>query len=222
MPLDVLVIVLGLALVDSINPSALAITLYLLAQERPVPKILAYVAGIFSAYVALGVFLMLGLDTALHTIGGVREHPVVYGVQAAVGLSLLVYALSAKAETQDPNKQKTRLPAASKLGGMFVAGVLITFVESSTALPYLAAIGVLLHAGVGPAVWIPMLLTYNLIFVLPPLALLVLATIGGNLFKRRFATWREKLARHSRETWLWVLGIVGFILTADALMYFFD
>ena len=53
---------LALALVDSINPSALVVTLYLLTRERVLAQVLVYVAAIFVTYVTLGAILMLGLD----------------------------------------------------------------------------------------------------------------------------------------------------------------
>ena len=55
---------LGLALLDSLNPSALAVTLYLLLPGRPFAgKVLTYVAGGFSSYLVLGALIMAGLGS---------------------------------------------------------------------------------------------------------------------------------------------------------------
>ena len=54
------VVLLGLAVLDSINPSALLVTLYLLRQPSPARTVPAYVAGVFGAYPTIGVLLVLG------------------------------------------------------------------------------------------------------------------------------------------------------------------
>jgi cytochrome c biogenesis protein CcdA len=203
--------------IDSINPSALVVTLYLLTRERPAPKIAAYIAGIFCVYFGLGLALMLGLGSIFKTLEGAVENPIVYGLQAAIGLTMLIYALFAKAD--QPTSSRA-LPTSSKLGAIFVLGMVVTFVELSTALPYLAAIGILLNASLSAAQWLPVLLVYNGIFVLPPLVMLAAAIFGPRAFGKRFASWREKLSRSARETWLWLLGIIGFLLLADAVLYF--
>jgi hypothetical protein len=62
--IGVLAPVFGLALLDSLNPSAVAITLYLLLSGGSfVPRVLSYAAGIFSANLLLGAALMLGLGS---------------------------------------------------------------------------------------------------------------------------------------------------------------
>ena len=55
---------LGLALLDSLDPSALAVTIYLLLQGRSyASRVLTYVSAVFAAYLAIGVLLMLGLGS---------------------------------------------------------------------------------------------------------------------------------------------------------------
>ena len=70
--------VFGLALLDSLNPSAVAITLYLLLSGGAfVPRVLSYAAGIFAANLVLGSVLMLGLGS----VWGLFDGPVAYGTQ---------------------------------------------------------------------------------------------------------------------------------------------
>ena len=49
---------LALALVDSINPSAIVVTLYLLSRGRAPAQVAVYVAAIFLTYLTLGVTMM--------------------------------------------------------------------------------------------------------------------------------------------------------------------
>ena len=86
---------LALALVDSINPSAIAVTLYLLSRGRVPAQVVAYVAAIFLTYLALGAMMMLGIDAllpSLRTAGGGRLEFIVQGL---IGLAMLLYAFRA-------------------------------------------------------------------------------------------------------------------------------
>ena len=216
--IDTLIPVWGLALLDSLNPSALAMTLYLLTQRHYTSKVLVYVAGIFATYLSLGVLILIGLGTFLSRLGDATEHPLIYGLQGVLGAGLLLYALI------DPHKGKpqrpTRLPRSLGLGALFLLGVTITGVEFTTALPYLGAIGLLTNANLALGQQLPVLVAYNAIFVLPPLLLLLAYRFFAARLRDRLARLREKLQAGSREAWLWILGSVGFLLLADSLRYF--
>ena len=213
--IGVLAPVFGLALLDSLNPSAVAITLYLLLSGGSyVPRVISYAAGIFSANLALGAALMLGLGS----VSGYFDGPVAYGAQAVVGAALLGYAVLA------PNKprkeKKARRPRSLGLGPVFLLGMTITVLEFSTALPYLGAVAILSNAGLAAAQWLPVLAAYNLVFVAPPLLLLGAYRVFGARLRPAFERWKERLQSASRETLLWILGSAGFLLLADSLRYF--
>lgn len=211
----VLVSVFGLALVDTLNPSAVAITLYLLLSGGSfVPRVISYAAGIFSANLALGAALMLGLGS----VRGYFDGPVAYGAQAAVGAALLGYAVLAPGKPREGKKERT--PRSPGLGAVFVLGMTITVVEFSTALPYLGAVAILTNANLTAAQWLPVLVAYNLVFVSPPLLLLGAYRTFGARLRPTFERWKERLQGAGRETLLWVFGIAGFLLLADSLRYF--
>lgn len=204
----------GLALLDSFNPSALAVTIYLLLQGKPyAAKVLTYVSAVFISYLGIGVLLMLGLGSVWEYVDGSAA----YAVQGVAGALLLGYALFAP---DKPREKKARAPLAVGLPAVFLLGVTITAVEFTTAFPYLGAIALLTNAEMGPAVWLPILIAYNAIFVLPPLLLVALYGAFGARMRERFERWRESFEGGSRGTLLWVLGIVGFLLLADSLASF--
>lgn len=101
-----------------------------------------------------------------------------------------------------------------------VLGATVTVIELPTALPYFAALGILANLQLSVAQWLPLLVAYNAIFILPPLLLLGIYAVFGEQVQARFATYRERLHERSRNVWLWVVGIVGFLLLRDALGYF--
>ena len=59
---------LSLALLDSLNPSALVVALWLLSRPHSALRLLAYVGGILIAYLGLGVAMMLGFGAARDTL----------------------------------------------------------------------------------------------------------------------------------------------------------
>ena len=213
--MGVLAPVFGLALLDSLNPSALAITLYLLLSGGSfAPRVVSYAAGIYAANLALGTALMLGLGS----VAGLFDGPLAYGAQGAVGAALLGYALLAP---DKPKKEKKgRRPRSLGLGAVFLLGMTITVVEFSTALPYLGAIAILTNAGFSAGQSLPVLAAYNLVFVSPPLLLMVAYRLFGERLRPALERWKEKLRGASREALLWILGIAGFLLLADSLRYF--
>ena len=85
-----LVAVFGLALIDSVNPSAIAVTLYLLLTGRSyTSRVLTYLAAVLSSYLLIGMLLILGLDA----IWDYLYSPAAYAVQGVVGALMRLVAL---------------------------------------------------------------------------------------------------------------------------------
>jgi cytochrome c biogenesis protein CcdA len=210
-----LVSLLGLAVLDSLNPSALAVTIYLLLQGRSyAPRVIVYLSAVFATYLGIGVLLMLGLGS----LWGYVEGPAAYAAQVVVGALFLAYALLAPERPRE--KSRARTPRARGLAAIFLLGVTITVVEFSTAFPYLGAIAVLTNADLGTVQWLPILVAYNAIFVLPPLILMVVYGTFGARLRDRLDSLRERFEAGSRESLLWITGLVGFFLLADGLAFF--
>lgn len=209
-----LLALLGLALLDSLNPSALAMTLSLLTMGARAVWVLTYIAAVFVTYFTIGLGLMLGLGALLDTFQGVFETTAAYVVQALVGAAMLVYSFS-------PNKLEadgvTRAPRSSGFVATFLLGVTITVAEFPTAFPYLGAIGILNSLELPFLGWLPLLFGYNLIFVAPPLLLFGAYRLFSARHRAWFERYEKRLKYEARETMLWVIGIVGFLLLADAL-----
>lgn len=203
-----------LALLDSLNPSALVVALWLLSRPQPAARLLPYVAGIVATYLSLGIAMMLGFTALSERLGQALDHPVALIVQGLLGAALLVYAIFAPSTAYAAPEPK--LPATGKRLGFFLLGMAVTAAELVTALPYFAAIALMIGDKLEPAQWLPLLLGYNLIFVAPPLLLLGLHAVQGHRTDERFARWRERLRRGAREATLWIFALVGVALMGDA------
>jgi len=207
--------VLGLAVIDSLNPSALAMTLWLLSRPGAVPRVIAYVGGILAAYLLLGIALMLGLGAAMRAFGEVFDHPVALAIQFALGLGLLLYSIFAPKVGAAPVEPPP--PKVGGLVGMVLLGMIITAVELVTALPYLAATTLMTLTRLLAVQWLSLLLVYNAIFVAPPLLLLGLHVLLGRHLGDRYPRWRMTIQRGAREATLWIVAIVGVALSGDAI-----
>lgn len=213
---EILPQLVALCLIDMLNPSAIAVTGYILLtdQRHYQRSVLTYVAGIFTAYLAAGVTLTLALDA----VSAALESPTAYAIQGILGAGLFGYALIApggRKGQRGPSMPRSFTPAA-----LFALGVTITLAELITAAPYLGAITLITRAELPVAVWLPILVAYNVGFVLPPMALMLIFRLAGSRGQRlieRFGAW---VSRHAAEGIAWVLGIIGFALMADALAYF--
>lgn len=216
--LEVLLAVLVLALLDSVNPSALLVTMHLLPKSRATSRVLSYLAGVFTAYFLAGVALVLGIDALVEFATDVGEHPIAYGLQGLVGALMLGWSIFTPSAAAAPGQ--ARVPRIDRARGYFLLGVTVTGIELSTALPYVAAIGLLATAGVPFEQSVPVLFAYNLVFVLPPLLLLLTYRVGKERLGERYDALQGRLQRQARTTYVWVVGIVGFVLLVDSLAFF--
>jgi hypothetical protein len=201
--------VLLLAVIDSINPSAIVVTLYLLsvAGSRALAQVGVYVGAIFTTYLLLGVMMVLGIESLLPSLGSVLGGRTGLIAQTLVGLVLLVYSLTASNNRQ-PSPVVAR-PSASTYAALVMLGVTVTAMELPTAIPYLAAIALISEAGLPIRSWAPLLGLYNLIFVLPPIALLIGHLVLQGRMAEPYAALRLRLESGARETMLWIAGLVG-------------
>lgn len=217
--MELLPAIVGLAVVDSINPSALLATIVLLLRGRAArPLVAVYVAAVLVTYFAIGLVLTLGLGL---TPQAVIESDAAYLAQGILGAAMLAYAVLTPGRARRPDPATSpKLPAVRRPAAVFALGVAVTLLELPTALPYLGAVGAITRADLAVGDWLPLLVTYNLIFVLPPLALLATHVALGDRATTLLGRLRTRLGGAAREGLLWLLGLVGFFLLTDALDHF--
>ena len=81
---------IAIAALDSLNPSAIALQVYLLGTTKPIPRSIAFVIGIFLAYWTSGLLAVLGLDRLIQTVivnsGFSLSTPLFYIIQFLTGI----------------------------------------------------------------------------------------------------------------------------------------
>jgi hypothetical protein len=209
-----LVALAALALVDSINPSAIVVTLYLLSLNRSAAHPVVYVGAIFVTYFVLGVMLLLGVQSLWPSAGDFFETRVGFVVQSAVGAALLAYGL------RSPDQPSTAIapPATGAWAALIVLGITVTAMELPTAVPYFGAIALLTNMEVPVAGRVVLLAAYNLVFVLPPLALIAGHYLMRGALDTRYADLRARLERGASETARWIAGLLGGALLVTGLI----
>jgi cytochrome c biogenesis protein CcdA len=217
--MELLPAIVGLAVIDSINPSALLATIMLLLRGRRArPLVAVYVVAVLATYLAIGVVLTLGLGL---TPRALIHGDAAYLVQGVLGAGMLAYAVVAPGRRRQRGPvEPPRPPMATRPLAVFALGMTVTVLELPTALPYLGAVGMLTRGELAVTEWLPLLLLYNLIFVLPPLVLLAGHLALGRRADVVLGRLRDRLGGATREAVLWLLGLVGFFLLADALGHF--
>jgi hypothetical protein len=230
-----------LALIDSTSFGTLLIPIWLLLAPGRIraARILVYLGTIAVFYLAVGVVMALGASTYLAQISAVLETTPAGWVQLVLGVGLV--ALSFKI---DPGKKRreqrpegggrvmrwreralgadaaasgthttTRERSALPLVGLAAAAATA---EVATMLPYLAAIGLVTTAGLGPAWTTAAMAAYCLVMVLPALALLGARLVARRAVEPLLERINAWMTKHAASTTAWVVGIVGFLLARDA------
>jgi len=211
--------IVSIAALDSINPTATAVHLFLLGTAQPLARARAFVFGIFGANYLGGLFAVLGLDALLREFAGDWFGRIDAGARAVVGLALLIAARRLWGRAKEPHAVPR--PKSLRPIHAFTLGVAITCVELPTALPYLAAIAILAEARLGPTEVAGVLLGYNLVLVLPLLILLSLYLI----LRQNRSLWFERIGRVVSRWFPRLmpvfLGLLGGILIADGVAGWF-
>lgn len=156
------ILFLGMAIVDSINPSAVVITIYLLSQFVRASSIACYIAGIFLSYLTMGIVLLSGLNLFDSAISDRSS----YVMERIIGAAMLGYSLLPSSEIK--TSKSIRQPAAGNSVALFILGASVTLLELPTVLPYFGAIAILTNAELPTQRCLIILVIYNMIFVLPP------------------------------------------------------
>jgi len=197
-----LLVVTGAALADSINPCAMAVLIFLLSllsasneRRRLVKSSVTFMASIYIAYFLFGV----GLFSAIQISG------LSYGFYKFVGvLAILIGLFNVKDYfwygglgfvMEVPRSLRPKLTNLLKTVtsplGAFVTGFAVCLLElPCTGGPYLFILGLMAEKTTQPSA-IPILLYYNLLFILPQILIALLVYFGLS-HAQRMADWRQK------------------------------
>jgi cytochrome c biogenesis protein CcdA len=209
------------AAVDSINPCAFAVLIFLLISIVAIEnrrRILmvggVYISAVFIFYLLSGIGLfsvvhVSGISTALSLLGATVA--VVLGIVNVIEVlrdrdEFILAIPESKKEIIEKYIEKASLPAA------FVLGIFVGIFElPCTGGIYLAILG-LMSREMTFMEGLPYLVLYNLIFVMPLILILLLVAYG--ISPERANTWRIK----HRKTLRFIVGIA--MIAIGAIIFF--
>jgi cytochrome c biogenesis protein CcdA len=172
-----------IALGDSFNPSTLGPAALLAATRSPVRRVAAFTLGVFAVSLAAGVAITLGPGQLLLAALPHPRERARHVLELLGGVTLIAAAVALWVLRERLARLET--PAAARRGraaGLMGAGIML--VELPTALPYFAAIALVVGSRGAIPAQVVLLAIYNAVFVAPLLAI-VLALI----------VWPERSAR---------------------------
>ena len=202
-------IVIGAALVDSINPCVFGVLIFLIAfmnrvfksRKRMLLGGLLYSVVVYITYLVLGFGILkitvgIGISNAFYflaaavaIVAGLLEikdyfwYGKGFSLQMIPGGAERIKYYTAKIEAMEEKHPLVLMFSTAFLG------VLVVLVElPCTGAPYFAILGLLSQGSYGTAV--PLLMLYNFIFVLPLLVVIAVAYFGAS--SEKLETWRKK------------------------------
>ncbi len=204
-------VAISVGLADSLNPSTVGPALYLATVRKRVWRVTQFTIGVFSVTFAGGLLLTIGPGRLLL---GLVPHPrgtVRHVIELVAGVVLLILAVALWLGRRSLVRRE--LPGRSGGGGSaLIAGASIAAVELPTAAPYFAVIAGIVASSASVPQEIGLLALYNVAFVLPLLAIIVVIVFGG----KRADRWLQSGGAWLQRRWPVVLAslllFVGSIL----------
>lgn len=224
-------IITGLALVDAVNPCVIGVLILLMTvllksgnRRAVLANGASYAAGVYLTYLAGGLTL-LGVFNAIRNVLFVSQ--ILYAV---IGAFVLVAAFleikdffwygrwfSLAIPKRFITTVETRAAGAhASLWASFSFGAILTLIElPCTGAPYLAILTLMSQSGYAYLAALPLLLYYNLVFILPLIVIIWLAYAGFTM--KRLEGWRTEHRGTMRLViGLFLLAIGIWIVTAVA------
>jgi cytochrome c biogenesis protein CcdA len=181
--LGLLILVVSIAAGDSVNPSTVAPALYLATTEHPRRQVGGFTAGVFAVNLLAGLLIMLGPGVWLLSLVPRPSAATRHIIELLAGTIILILASGLWFGRR--SLARSKLPTVETQGGPSLAlGAGIGAIELPTALPYFAAIAAIAASGFSISVRVAMLAVYNVVFVLPLVAILIAVEVLGENSKR--------------------------------------
>jgi len=224
-------IIIGFGLIDSINPCVIGVLLVMLSvllktgdRSKILKNGLSYTIGVYVTYLVGGLSL-LSVFTAIRDIAIISR-----ALYAVIGAFILLAALL---EIKDyfwygrwfslaiPKslvgfvEEKVNSAHVSLFAAAFFGGI-VTLVElPCTGAPYLAILALMAQGGFSYFTALPLLLLYNLVFVFPLIAIILMVYFGFGI--KRLEGWKQEHKGTMRLVIGLALAAVGiWIVTAVA------
>jgi cytochrome c biogenesis protein CcdA len=211
--LRTLSIVISIGLADSLNPSTIGPALFLAGGEHPRGSVLQFALAVIVVFFLAGAVLVLGPGRALLALVPHPSATARYIVETVAGIALLVVASVLRKRRLSPSRHADEARQRHDTGAHApddgrqrqddgerthrrkspaLLGAGIAVVELPTAFPYFAAISAIISSGLAPSRQLLLVGIYDVCFVLPLFAIILVLKVAGERATETLARIRTK------------------------------
>ncbi len=204
-------LVLGIALVDGLNPSTIAPALVLAVKRRGVVLVSLFTLGVFVPSLAAGLLVVAGPGQALIDliphVGPLAKHLLEIGagvVLAAVAWTLWIHRRRVAGGM-------SREPPGGALGAAGLgAGIILA--ELPTAFPYFAALAAIVGSTANLAGQLELVALFNVAFILPLLVIIGVRAVAGPRAEAVLELTRRAMERYAGVILPCAVGLIAAVL----------
>jgi Sap, sulfolipid-1-addressing protein len=174
-----LVEIIGLGLLDALNPFSIAALVLVLAGTRPLVLGSTFIAATFAVYLLAGYALLAGWSAMVVALLPLIPDWVRQGGLALLGVLCVMGAIYLWVQARKGRSPLVEMIQTSVVGTAIYAAS-STASDLPTAIPYFAAVPIMVEAGpyFDGTIWL--LLVYNLLYVLPLIVLLAIRVMAAD------------------------------------------
>ena len=195
-------VAISVGLADSLNPSTVGPALYLATVRKRVWRVTQFTLGVFSVNFVVGLVLTIGPGRLLLGLVPHPQRTVRHVIELVAGVILLLVAVALWRGPRSLARRELPMRSGSGGGSALLAGASIAAVELPTALPYFAVIAAIVASSASVPQEIGLVALYNVAFVLPILAIIVVLLVAGD----RADPWLQKGGAWLQRRWPVVLA----------------
>ena len=213
MSTEILLYIGILALLDMFSPAIIGVTVYVLltGKEKQTKLIIAYLTTVIVFYFCTGVFLMLGLDMVFSPIADALSSNTAKVFMTIIGAILFIgsWFVPKKKVVESPK------PKEFKVNAMIALGITTSLLEVATAIPYFASIGLMISNKFTFNEWLPILIGYNVMMVVPALVLLLFHILFRRFMLKPLRNLQALFQKNTSSALSWIMFFVGLIMLAN-------
>jgi len=213
-----LLLLIPILIVDIINPILFAGVMYGLGSRRWIVNSWAILISFFLSYFFVGLLIAIGLEMLILEF----EIPDSFDYVLEFFVALLLFYFAWKmyrAGYQHPEKKLER-GLGMKARDAWLMGLQINLIGLPFALPYLAAIDLILKAELHALSAFFVLLLYNIVYLLPFAVMFGVRWVYQEQSRAMFGRFNEWIDHVSEKYLPIVFAILGLLLIEDCVSYF--
>lgn len=207
--------VVGLALLDALNPATIAgVALLLLApMAHPARAAAGFVAGAYLTVLALGAVVYIGADAAADAVG----NSLIWVRRIAFTVAAVALAMAGLRRLRARIRPAVTVPGWVNPLSAAVLGLVMTGADLPNAFPYFIAIERIVNADVGTTRSLTIIAGYALVYCLPCLLLLIAGAARGERVRRRLGTLYKRLGAEKKQPRSVPIA-VGYLIAAAGVL----